>query len=247
MRTFLVLAAVVVLAPFAAAKVRTRVYRCDEATPLAPVDAAHPAVYRDIMVGTHLVIVVSSDTGGEIWSGGLRLSGDDANNATLSGRGYDPVSFSYLDTPLPSAGRWAAAWASPSTEAFDIVFNNSRDAVAGDWFICDYRAERAGSATVKVYDYAADIEVLVETLFFTHVASRDFNRDGLVNFEDFALLAKHWRAPVAPDADSGETGFDLATNRRIDIDDLSLFTQYWLERTDCNEPSADSQNSPSVP
>jgi len=51
----------IALAPAALAKVWTTVYGCDGVTPLEAVDPNHPTVYRDIMVGTRLVLVVSSD------------------------------------------------------------------------------------------------------------------------------------------------------------------------------------------
>jgi hypothetical protein len=113
MRTLVVLCLAVALAPAAWAKVRTTVYRCDGVTPLEGVDPNHPAVYRDIMVGTRLVLVVGSDRG-EYWLGSLRLSCDDAQCARLSGRGYIQLPANYRDSCLVSAGKTARA----------ILFNN---------------------------------------------------------------------------------------------------------------------------
>ncbi len=244
MRTLFVLTAIVLLSPLALAKVWTTVYRCDEATPLAPVDANHPTVYRDIMVGTDLVLVIRSDTV-EAWSGGLRLSWDDANDATLSARGFDPESWNYKGSCLKAAGSEAAVWESLTSAGLGFEYNNYVvDATPGNWFVFDYRAEQGGLVSLAMYELALDSEVLVETLSFTHVASRDFNGDGIVNFEDLALLGRGWRLLVAPDANSAETRFDLNADNRVDIGDLALFSEYWLERTDCNEPANDPNNSP---
>ena len=77
MKKLLVLVLAVALTSVAAAKVWVTVYQYDGKTPLAAVDANHPDVYRDIMVGTRLTLVISSDTADK-WSGNLELSWDDA-------------------------------------------------------------------------------------------------------------------------------------------------------------------------
>jgi hypothetical protein len=226
-----VLTAVVILAPLAMARVWTSVYRCDEVTPLAPIDANHPTVYRDIMVGTHLVIVISSDSN-EPWSGSLRLSWDDANEATLSGRGFD-----YEGSCLEAAGANAEAWDFLGPEGIGLEYQSDLlNAVPGAWFAFDYRAEQVGLVDLEMDRFALEQYIPVETLSFTQVASRDFTSDGIVNFEDFALLVAAWRSVVASDANSAEMPFDLNADGRIDVGDLVPFAQYWLERTDCNAP-----------
>jgi hypothetical protein len=252
-RTLLVLTTIIILAPLAAARVWTSVYRCDEATPLAPLDANHPTIYRDIMVGTRLVIVISSDTN-EPASGALRLSWDDANNATLSARGYDPESFSYRGSCLEAAGRGATVWDTMDSYTVGLeYYNDSMTAVAGHWFVFDYRAVQVGSVSIELHGFlpgddvlgGKDVfpgddvlpgkDILLETLSFTHAASRDLNGDGIVNFEDLALLAPYWRSPVTADPNSSAAAFDLDANGHIDVGDLAPFSAYWLERTDCNE------------
>ncbi len=249
MRTLLVLMTVTILAPMAVAKVWTTVYRCDETTPLALVDPNRTGVYRDIMVGTRLVIVVSSDTG-EYWGGQLRLSWDDAAYATLSGRGPVVVPGvaipEYVDSCLVAAGGGAAARVYEDgargvgleflTSAYPPVF-------PGDWFIFDYRAEGVGTCEVGLYDPFASLDVPIETLSFTHVPSRDFDGDTIVNFEDLALLAGRWRTTADDDRNRPEVAFDLNSDSRIDADDLALFSEYWLERTDCNDMVADPNDS----
>ena len=103
MRRLAVLCLAVALAPAAWAKVWTTVYRCDGVTPLAAVDPNHPTVYRDIMVGTKLVLVVSSDQDG-YWRGSLLLSQEEAQYGELSGRGYVKIPSNYEDSCLASAG-----------------------------------------------------------------------------------------------------------------------------------------------
>jgi hypothetical protein len=247
MRTLFVLTVVIILAPLAMARVWTSVYRCDEVTPLAfvaPIDANHPTVYRDIMVGTHLVIVVSSDTV-EAWSGGLRMSWDDANGATLSARGFDPESWNYEGSCLEAAGRDAIVFDFVDDNGCGFSYNNDPGtAIPGAWFAFDYHATQVGFVVIEVNDLDPNSGTPVGVLSFTHVPSRDFNGDYVVNFEDFALLAKTWRLPAAPDANNPEARFDLDGDSRVGIGDLALFAQYWLERTDCNEPATDPNDSP---
>jgi hypothetical protein len=247
MRTLCVLTAVVILAPLVMAKVWTSVYRCDEVTPLAPVDANYPTVYRDIMVGTHLVIVVSSDTN-ESCSGTLRMSWDEANEVTLSGRGFDPESGNYEGSCLEAAGRDAMVMDLVGTDGLTFWYNNDPGtAIPGHWFAFDYHATHVGSVAIEVNDLDPNSGTPVDVLSFTHVPSRDFNGDYVVNFEDFALLAKTWRLPAVPDADNPEAKFDLDADSRGGIGDLALFAGYWLERTDCNEPATDPNNPRTTP
>jgi len=244
------LAVIVAVAPLARANVWTTVYRCDETTPLAVVDPNRPGVYRDIMVGTRLVIVVSSDTG-EYWGGQLRLSWDDAQYAALTGRGPtivpDTVRPNYRDSCLEAAGEGAISWDYSSARGVGLEFVTSAYApvVPGDWFLLDYRAEQVGSCELGLYNPAASYDVPIETLSFTHVPSRDFDGDTIVNFEDLALVAGHWRATVDPDPNSPEAVFDLNSDSRVDADDLALFSEYWLERTDCIDAVVDPNNSSS--
>ncbi len=250
MRMVFALAVIVGVAPLRAANVWTTVYRCDEMTPLPAVDPNRPGVYADIMVGTRLVIVVSSDTG-SYWWGHLRLSWDDADYAALRGRGPtilpDADVLAYIDSCLEAAGEWASAWDFSGQAGIGLEFLTSAYApvVPGDWFICDYMAEQVGPCDVGLYDLSVSFDALIETLSFTHVPSRDFNDDTIVNFEDLALLAEHWRAAGDYDRNSPEAVFDLNSDRRVDTGDLSLFCEYWLERTYCNDVAADPNNSSS--
>jgi hypothetical protein len=257
MRMLLVLVATLVVTPVALAKVWTTVYRCDGTTPLATVDPNHPTIYRDIMVGTRLVIVVSSDGPGiyggyQLWSGGLVISQDDWQRGTLSGRGYNRQRRSYDGSALLAAATQGRAsvqyreYLQPDMgRGFDLRPNQY--SVAGDWFVFDYHAEQTGSCDVGLYDFDASMDVPLETLSFTHVPSRDFNGDTIVNFEDLALLAACYSAVVGPDPNDSAAPFDLDSNGRIDLGDIAAFSEYWLQRTDCGTLSTDpNKSSPSL-
>jgi hypothetical protein len=250
----MVLVAVILFAPTTRAKVWTTVYHCDETTPLAALDPNQATVYRDIMVGTRLVFVVSSDTG-ESWQGALLLSSDEVKYGTLSGRGYTPAkpgtsirAPNYADSCLDAAGTGAYVWVFGGTEGVGLQFQSGHTpyitaghpAVPGDWFIFDYHAEQVGFCKVGLYT-GDDPNIPLEMLLFRHVLSRDFNGDTVVDFADFALLASHWDASVGQDPNSRADTFDLNADTRVDLADLVLFSEYWLERTDCSKAATDSK------
>ncbi len=247
MRMLLALAVLAAAAHVARGRVWTTVYRCDEATPLESVDPNDPAVYREIMVGTHLVIVVSSDTD-RYWTGSLRTSWEDAEYGVLSARGYVAKPPNYQDSCLEAAGERAVVLSYLGMGVgYDLVSSANlglpgHDPVAGDWFVLDYHAHRVGFCDVLLYGYTVDSEVLIETLSFTHVPSRDFNGDAVVDFTDFALLSSRWQRKAELDPNSIDAGLDLDSDHQIDFDDLILFSEYWLDRTDCTTPAIDPNN-----
>jgi hypothetical protein len=233
------------LTPMAAAKVWVSVYQHDRKTPLAAVDADHPNVYRDIMVGTRLTLVVSSDSS-EDWLGALLLSGDDVNDARLSGRGLTPPPpgspfnrSAYKDSSLNAAGTKAYVWDTGGVGGVGLTLRNDffpyitggHPAYPGDWFVVDYYAERAGSCEVGLYRLATGPAVLLQMLSFTHVPSRDFNHDTMVDLNDFARFASGWRSAAAPDSNQ-TADLDLNADGRVDLADLASFSQRWLERVD---------------
>lgn len=240
-------------APMAAARVWVSVYQADGKTPLAVVDANQPNVYGDIMVGTRLTLVLSSDSS-EYWTGNLLLFQDDAKYARLSGRGYvlplpdSRIRFAhYRDSRLDAAGTKAAVWDVVDSNIIGLGFRSDRTpyitggypAYPGDWFVADYYAEQAGSPEVGLYDLLVDHGVPRQTLSFAHVPSRDFDGDTVVNLKDFALFASRWRSAVDPNS-APEAAADLDADHRVDAADLASFSQYWLARTDSNEPPAPS-------
>jgi hypothetical protein len=234
------------LTPMAAGKVWVSVYQHDGKTPLAAVDAGHPNVYREIMVGTRLTLVISSDSS-EQWDGLLQLSRDDANDARLTGRGLtppapgSPFKFStYKDSALNAAGAKATVQDFDDIYGIGLDFHNdtstpisggTRPACPGDWFVVDYYAEQVGFCVVEFYDSSTGVDTLIQTLSFTHVPSRDFDHDSMVDFQDFARFAAQWRSAADPGS-SQTADFDLDADGRVDLADLASFSRYWLERID---------------
>lgn len=66
---------------------------------------------------------------------------------------------------------------------------------------------------------------------FSHAPSRDFNNDTKVDVADFATLDSHWQKTRFNDPNWCEgTVPDLDGN--VDCNDLMLFADYWLEKTE---------------
>lgn len=269
MRVLLSLVAGAVLVSNVWAGVTTNVYLADEQTPLLPADPNASSVYRDIMAGTRLTIFVSSDVGA-YWLGSLQVPLEDANAGMLSARGYTEDGFfpNYAGSCLPAAGFLPLVdeLFSLTAVGFDLIADF--DSIPGEWFVLDYRAAKVGTCNVELHEYALDsngavyppdpslpvpmIDRLLEILSFSHVPSRDFDGDTIVNFADFALLAGRWGPLMAPDpnaiVDPNEplpAPVDLNADGLIDRLDMALFSDFWLERTDFKEPDTEP-NAPAA-
>jgi hypothetical protein len=237
--------AVALLASIATANVSTNVYLYDGTTPLPPADPNVPNLCRDVMVGTKLVIILSSDTPIKYWNGALLVPREEWAYGTLSGRDYNEKRISYDGSCLPGAGQkpFAQFRSRQTTIGFDL--NTDRDAVAGDWFVFDYLAVQTGPCTLGLYDYSVTNAAPIDTMILNHVPSRDFTGDAIVDWSDFALLAAQWQAPPATDPNTlasaaadpnAVAAVDLNADARIDALDVALFCDYWLERTDYPKP-----------
>lgn len=246
MRTLFALMAVAVLTPAAWAGVWVGARYYAEKTPLETVDPNTPTVYRDIMVGTHLTIVVSSDQAG-YWSGGLQMDWADEPYCVLSGRGFVAKPMNYKDSCLEAAGQSARVISSMASDGLGFNFFSThlssspyyRGSEPGDWFIFDYLARQTGSCNIALLDFALGFNVPVQTLTFTHVPTRDFNADHIVDFADFAVLAARWQSTPQADPNSPAAAPDLDADSSIDVNDLALFSDFWLERTAAPKPPAD--------
>lgn len=239
MKVSAILAIGAVLASMVVGDVSVIVCRPCGQTPLGPLDPNFPHVYQPIMVGTRLEIRVTSDMHGP-WQGGLLMTWANWERGTISCREPDPN-----DPPddcggsiLEAAGERSivSLYRDADRVGFDLLAHKS--AGAGDWFILDYHAEERGLCDVGLYDLVLDFNTPTEVLSFTHVPSRDYNGDAIVHFEDFALLASVWHEPVDPQAHPA-TSCDLNVDAHIDPLDLALFSKFWLQRTDCNEPETE--------
>ncbi|MHC4173865.1 MAG: dockerin type I domain-containing protein [Planctomycetota bacterium] len=220
------------LASMAMGEVSTRVYLADANTPLELADPNVPYVYRDIMVGTRLTIIVDSNIA-EDWDGGLFIAGTDRDYGVLSGRDYNNITLVWEGSRLEAAGDGARVfdWQDDLRSGFDLY--GHRSAVAGDWFIIDYTATSVGTCNVGFYDYGwpGGMDYPIYDLVFDHVRTRDFNQDSKVDFADFAIFASYWQVVDCNDPNQCE-GADLDTDGNIDSNDLELFVDYWLESTE---------------
>jgi len=190
-------------------------------------DGLTPFDGRPLMVGSHVCIVVSSDVAG-YWGGGLFITGDDRALARLYGRGRDPDSCDWRDSHYPAAGDDARviSWMNQDMWGFD-TYTSDANGLPGRWFILDYEAIGVGEPNLQVFDYAHSFTDPNGVIAFSHVPSRDFNGDGLVNIIDYAMLASHWEAADCFDP-NGCGRVDLNGDRLVDVKDLALFADYWL-------------------
>ena len=229
MKRIAVLTLVLCVSLKALAEVSTKVLLADGTTPLELADPNIPFVYRDIMVGTKLTIIVSSDANG-YWSGDLAITGQDQDYGLLSARGYNTTTLDWEGSRLPAAGDMSHVWdwEQPGIDGFS--FNGDTNAVAGDWFIIDYTATNAGICNVGFYDHNISWDEPAYYMTFSHVTTRDFNNDTQVDYADFVLFASYWRDTSCSDPGWCE-GVDLDTDGNVDSADLMLFVDYWLEKT----------------
>lgn len=257
MRTLFVLAAIALFTTATWANVWSVICYYDEKTPLEMADPNDPTICRDVMVGTHLTVIIRSDQPGE-WTGGLVMTHEDAAYGELRARGdYYGSDFNYAQSCLPDAGNLppVSPWVGPMSDerVFGLQFSSTPDhwfvedpAVPGDWFIFDYYALQTGPCRLELYDYNVPLDTNslsltpILTVTLNHVPSRDFNADRVVDWKDFARLASAWRSTQDADPNGYDAPCDLDANGRIDADDVTLFCDFWLERTDA--PAAEETN-----
>lgn len=221
---------VVSICSAAIGQVSANVYRADGITPFELADPNIPFVYRDIMVGTKLTIIISSAAAG-YWGGDLAIIGEDCNYGVLSARDYSQTTNDWAGSRLPAAGDRARVWEWQEPDVHGFSFRGHGTAIAGDWFVIDYTATNVGVCKVGFYDHAISWVDPIYYLTFFHVPSRDFNRDTKVDFVDFAIFASCWQGVVCNEPDWCE-GIDLDRDRSVSLNDLMLFANYWLETTE---------------
>ena len=230
-RNLQVLAIAIFMSSVAMGYKSVRVCLSDGNTPLELADPCVPWVYRDIMVGTHLTIIVDSNEDG-LWEfGELSIQGTDREYGVLSGRDYNDVTLNWEGSRFPVAGDDAKVEGYQDDDANAFQFYTGHDAVAGDWFIIDYNATSVGACQVAFLDGDFDWDVPLYEMSFTHVPSRDFNEDRIVNFMDFSVFGLYWGITNCTDPD-GCKKVDFDNDGIIDMNDLKMFVEYWLERTD---------------
>lgn len=236
MKSLAILALVFSVAPTATAEVSVRVCLADGNTPLEPADPNMPFVYPEIMVGTRLTIIVSSDTN-ECWTGSLVIADANMDYGVLSARDFNDVPGHWRDwegSRTKAAGNEARVWdfEVAGIDGFDLL-TGSTGVKAGDWFVIDYTATNVGACNVGFYNFDESLMdvVLICYLTFSHVLTRDLNIDTKVDFADFAVFASPWQETSCNDPPWCE-GADLNTDGAVDSTDLVLFADYWLEMTE---------------
>ena len=234
MKRVILLVLFLCMASVAAGEVSTRVCLADGNTPFLPIDPNFPHVYPDIMVGTNLTIIVDSNIA-EYWSGDLAVADANMDYGLLSARDYNVDSNDWEGSHFPAAGVGArvCTWQEgpdPDIDGFTL-YTGYIGIEADDWFIIDYTATNVGTCNVGFYDHSISFFDPNYYLSFSHVRTRDFNNDTKVDFKDFAILASYWPVVNHNDPNWCE-GTDLDIDDDVDLNDLGLFVDYWLERTE---------------
>lgn len=216
----------------AAGEVSSRVCLADANTPLELADPNVPFVYRDIMVGTKLTIIVDSNISGELdieRGYDLAIEGEYIDYGLLSARDHNDTTNDWQGSILEAAGSLAHVyeWVESGIQGFNLLSHSSSE--PGDWFIIDYTATNIGVCKVGFYDQNVSWNYPACKLIFSHVRTRDFNQDCKIDFADLAVLALYWLETGCSDPDWC-AGTDLNTDGSVDHDDLTLFVDYWLER-----------------
>jgi hypothetical protein len=236
--TPLVLVLIFCMVLSATGKISTTVYLRDSNTPLELVDL-NSHIYRDIMVGTKLNIIVSSDTN-DFWGvpsnngGSLAIEEEYWPYGILSAREPLIDDSDWSGSHLPAAGNLAGVYdreegGPPPIDGFYLYTGSRREIEPGDWFIIDYNSLDVGDCNVGFYDYT-NWDVPLYYLCFSQVRTRDFNNDTLVNFQDYGIFSSHWMEADCQTPDWCE-GTDLDINGKVDFKDLMLFGEFWLKRT----------------
>lgn len=210
------------VASVALGEVSTRICLADGNTPWEP---------QDIMAGTKLTIIVDSNVA-EDWAGALLIEGDHRDYAVLGER---------ADSNYPAAGVGATVsfveyyWdqIEKDVRGFDL-YTGLLDIEQGPWFIVDYNSISAGDCNVGFYEHEVQPPFGTELLYyleFTHVRTRDFDKSTKVDFADFAIFSLYWQESGYTDPNQCE-GTDLDTDGTVGANDLLLFSDYWLVRTE---------------
>jgi hypothetical protein len=222
------------ISTLATAAIKVRVCEADGSTPFD---------YRDIMVGTKLTIIGSSESPVP-WDCGIFVGLDYYLVGELTARGPLILPPPYLDwsgSHFPAAGDASVVWDwEDQVHGFGFFCYCGIDPEPNDWYILDYTALDVGDCNVIIYDKQS-MEPTFEpnsVISFYHVPTRDFyqpavpdpNVDPIVNFKDFTILAGWWQQNCGSPGGCG--GADLDDSSNVDIEDLRLFCDYWLEKTE---------------
>lgn len=203
-------------------------------TRVCEADGNTPFDGRDIIVGTRLTLITSSDTNVP-WDmgGGLFIQETYWDYGILAGRDYNEATGGWDGSRFPAAGIDANVWdwEEGGLGAGFMFMGGAINVTAGDWFIIDYNALEAGECTVDFYDFNEDDFDPVDSFTFNQILTPDFTGDNEVDFNDFAIFASHW---LKTDCNTSGwcQGTDLNNDENVDFNDLMLFCEYWLKETE---------------
>jgi hypothetical protein len=187
-----------------------------------------------IMVGTKLTIYVDSNSAEADWLGGVDLIKPVPEPPNpigkLFGRGWVFELPDYVGSHFSAAGDRARVvdWEDEYRQSFELSAAGQNKA-PGPWFVLDYNAVSIGDCTIQLVEYHGLEIVPVMSKTFHHVATRDFDHDGKVNFTDFAKLASYWLHNDCSQLNNcAGTNLNPETDSRVDYADVALFSEYWL-------------------
>jgi hypothetical protein len=221
MKSFSLLTAVFAAGLTASAAIQVTV--CD------PADL-HPLWIQEVMVGTQVSLVVHSDSDA-LWGGGLFIHDADRGRGVLSSRNSgDPNDPAGQASCLEAAGPGAfiLGWNDSKMSGFDL-YSDELTRRAGKWFVLDYTPRAEGDCTIHYYDHNNSFTVEDPNLQvpFVNTATRDFNKDGVVNFEDFSIFATSWQTGTSADPNAAGRA-DLDHDGSVGLVDVLMFADFWL-------------------
>lgn len=211
-------------------------YLADTNEPIALADPNLPYVYPEMMAGTQLTLVISSNIPRERWGGmGIFILESSWEQGQLFGRDYNEITTFYDGSALPAAGpnplvgdnyvQIRNEW------AFGLEFSIFKPgADVGDWFVVDFNSYEPGECVL--YFMEQDQEDEREPAFSMNlplVPTRDFNLDHGVDFGDFIMMAQTWYEVMESEPNRVPGDFD--DSLRVDWRDMQAFCQFWLART----------------
>jgi hypothetical protein len=124
----------------------------------------------------------------------------------------------YGQCNIPSPNRDFVAVATSPYHSLGLKANGSIVAWGDNSYgRCNIPSPNSGFIAIAAgYDHSLGIKAVDE----------DINNDGYVDFKDWALLANKWLMDCSGPDWCG--GCDLNKSGKVDLDDMEMFTQYWL-------------------
>lgn len=187
-------------------------------------DEVTPYDGTPIMVGQRLVFVLSSDAPGQKFVFFRLIAQEDRDRGRFLCRDSDPDNLPTCDeSKLPAAGNAnATLW--DGTDYEGAWMQSGSNAVPGEWLILDYFAEDSGPCLINLaegFQFTTFDEIIID-----QIPSRDFTKDGVINFDDFQVFAGYWQQ-ICDDPNLCDA-IDVDASGIVDSNDLTDFSCYWL-------------------